>query len=390
MINKQIARSVRSSRTIGLLMLILIGGTLGCTSNEEKSEQTAEKLAVPVVQLTRQPTTLQREYVSSLEAVRNVEIRARVSGFLEKIHVDEGQAVRKGQLLFNLNGAEYQSEADRARASLKSAVASEKTAAVEVDRVKLLVDKKIISPSELQLAKAKLESARAQIDEAKSALAKANLHLAHTNIRAPFDGVINRIPFKMGSLIEEGTLLTTVSDLHEVFAYFDVSEKEYLEFLKKNRNLVGKGGQSVEMVLADASVYPQKGRIETMETIFDEESGTISLRARFPNPQRLLKHGSSGIIRLDNFLSDALLVPQRAVFEIQDKNYVYVVDAANRVKSKSFIPQSRVGKFYIVKSGLQPGERVVYEGIQNVKDGMEIIPRSAPGKGNQAEEVAQN
>ena len=371
-------------------MLILIGGTLGCTSNEEKSEQTAEKLAVPVVQLTRQPTTLQREYVSSLEAVRNVEIRARVSGFLEKIHIDEGQAVRKGQLLFSLNGAEYRSEADRARASLKSAVASEKTAAVEVDRVKLLVDKKIISPSELQLAKAKLESARAQIDEAKSALAKANLHLAHTNIRAPFDGVINRIPFKMGSLIEEGTLLTTVSDLHEVFAYFDVSEKEYLEFLKKNRNLVGKGGQPVEMVLADASVYPQKGRIETMETIFDEESGTISLRARFPNPKRLLKHGSSGIIRLDNFLSDALLVPQRAVFEIQDKNYVYVVDAANRVKSKSFIPQSRVGKFYIVKSGLQPGERVVYEGIQNVKDGMEIIPRSAPGKGNQAEEVAQN
>ncbi|WP_229366058.1 efflux RND transporter periplasmic adaptor subunit [Fibrisoma montanum] len=371
-------------------MLMVIGGVMGCTSNEDQSKKTEEKLAVPVVRLTRQPTTLQREYVSSLEAIRNVEVRARVSGFLEKIHVDEGQGVRKGQLLFTLNKAEYNAEADRARATLKSAMASEKTAAVEVERVKMLVDKKIISPSELQLAKAKLESARAQIDEARSALAKANLHLAHTNIRAPFDGVINRIPFKMGSLIEEGTLLTMVSDLHEVFAYFDVSEKEYLDFLKKNRNLVGKGGQAVEMVLADASVYPQKGRIETMETIFDEESGTISLRARFPNPQRLLKHGSSGIIRLDNFMSDALLVPQRAVFEIQDKNYVYVVDAANRVKSKSFVPQSRVGKYYIVKSGLQPGERVVYEGIQNVKDGMQIIPRSTPGKGDQAEEVAKN
>ncbi|GAB4020540.1 efflux RND transporter periplasmic adaptor subunit [Spirosoma koreense] len=347
----------------------------GCTTKDaERSTDPPEKLTIPVVQLTRQPTTLQRDYVTTLEAVRNVEIRARVSGFLEKIYVDEGQSVHQGQLLFSLNAAEYRVGLDKARAALRSAQAGAKTAEVEVDRVKLLVDKKIVSPSELELAKAKLDAARAQIDEAQSAQATAALRLAHASIRAPFDGVINRIPFKIGSLIEEGALLTEVSDLHEVFAYFDVSEKEYLGFLKRHRNLVGKGGQEVEMMLADESPYPQKGRIETMESVFEEESGTIAFRARFPNPQKVLKHGSSGKIRLPNVVSDALLVPQKAVFEVQDKNYVYVVDAANKVKSRSFVPQARVGLNYIVRSGLQPGERVVYEGIQNVHDGDQIIP----------------
>jgi membrane fusion protein (multidrug efflux system) len=346
---------------------------IGCSGSDTKTEQ-PEKLKLPVVQLSRKSTTLQRDYVTTLEAVRNVEIRARVSGFLEKIHVDEGQTVRKGQLLFSLNAAEYRVELDKARAALRSATAEAKTAEVEVGRVKLLVDKKIVSPSELELAKAKLDAAHAQIAQAQSAQSTASLRLAHASIRAPFDGVINRIPFKIGSLIEEGALLTEVSDIHEVFAYFDVSEKEYLGFLKKHRELVGENGQEVEMMLADETTYPHKGRIETMESVFEEESGTIAFRARFPNPQHMLKHGSSGKIRLPSVVGDALLVPQKAVFEVQDKNYVYVVDKANKVKSRSFVPQARVGLNYIVRSGLEPGDRVVYEGIQNVRDGDQIIP----------------
>ncbi len=360
-------------------MATLLTGVIlaGCSSGDKaKSAETDEKLTLPVVQLRQQPTTVQREYVSTLEAVQNVEIRARVSGFIEKIYVDEGQPVRQGQLLFTLSAAEYRTEADKARAALRSAAANAKTADVEVGRVKLLVEKNIISPSELELAKAKLDAAHAQIDDARSAQAQAALRLAHASIRAPFNGVINRIPLKMGSLVEEGALLTSVSDLNEVFAYFDVSEKEYLSFVKSNRDLVGKGGQEIEMLLADESPYPHKGRIETMESVFEEGSGTIAFRARFPNPQRLLKHGSSGKIRLDRQVSNALLVPQKAVFEVQDKNYVYVVGADNKVKSRSFVPQGRVGENYIVGSGLKPGERVVYEGIQNIRDGAEIIPRA--------------
>ncbi|WP_460971799.1 efflux RND transporter periplasmic adaptor subunit [Spirosoma migulaei] len=360
------------TRWTTLLMSALV---VGCSSRETKTEE-PEKLTLPVVKLSRQTTTLQRDYVTTLEAVRNVEIRARVSGFLEKIYVDEGQTVRQGQLLFSLNAAEYKVGLDKARASLRSAEAGAKTAEVEVGRVKLLVDKKIVSPSELELAKAKLDVARAQIEEAQSAQSTASLRLAHANIRAPFDGVINRIPFKMGSLIEEGALLTEVSDIHEVFAYFDVSEKEYLGFLKKHRDLVGKNGQEVEMMLADETPYPQKGRIETMESVFEEESGTIAFRARFPNPLKMLKHGSSGKVRIPSIESDALLVPQKAVFEVQDKNYVYVVDKANKVKSRSFVPQARVGQNYIVRSGLQAGDRVVYEGIQNIRDGDQIIPEA--------------
>lgn len=362
---------------IGLTSLLTGVLLAGCSSGDKaKSAETDEKLTLPVVQLRQQPTTVQREYVSTLEAVRNVEIRARVSGFIEKIYVDEGQPVRQGQLLFTLSAAEYRTEADKARAALRSAAANARTADVEVNRVKLLVDKNIISPSELDLAKAKLDAAHAQIDDARTAQAQAALRLSHASIRAPFNGVINRIPLKTGSLVDEGALLTSVSDLNEVFAYFDVSEKEYLGFIKNNRDLVGKGGKEIEMLLADESPYPYKGRIETMESVFEEGSGTIAFRARFPNPQRLLKHGSSGKIRLDRQVNNALLVPQKAVFEVQDKNYVYVVGADNKVKSRSFVPQGRVGQDYIVQSGLKPGERVVYEGIQNIRDGAEIIPRA--------------
>ncbi|GAB3956569.1 efflux RND transporter periplasmic adaptor subunit [Spirosoma harenae] len=356
----------------------------GCSGGETKTEE-PEKLKLPVVKLARQSTTLQRDYVTTLEAVRNVEIRARVSGFLEKIYVDEGQSVRQGQLLFSLNAAEYKVGLDKAKASLKSAEATAKTAEVEVGRVKLLVEKKVISASELELAKAKLDVARAQIEEAQSAQSTAALRLAHANIRAPFDGVINRIPFKIGSLIEEGALLTEVSDIHEVFAYFDVSEKEYLGFLKRRRDLVDKAGQEVEMMLADETAYPYKGHIETMESVFEEESGTIAFRARFPNPQKMLKHGSSGKIRLPNLVSDALLVPQKAVFEVQDKNYVYVVDKTNKVKTRSFVPQARVGLNYIVRSGLEPGERVVYEGIQNIRDGDQIVPEAVSADSSSAQ-----
>ncbi|GAB3259509.1 efflux RND transporter periplasmic adaptor subunit [Larkinella harenae] len=359
-------------RYLAVSALLISGFLTGCSSTtEEKSE--AEKPTLPIFEISRQSTTLRREYAGNVEAVRNVELRARVGGYLDKIHVDEGQQVKKGQLLFQINQAEYQAELAKAKANLKSAMAEAKTAEVEMGRVKLLVDKKVISASELELSKSKLEAAKAAIEEAESAQQNASLRLSQASVRAPFDGVINRIPFKMGSLIEEGSLLTTVSDIREVYAYFHVSEKEYLEYIKKNRP--SHNGQEVDLLLADNTPYGQPGKIETMESVFDDGSGTIAFRARFPNPNKVLKHGATGKIRLKNEVNNAVLVPQKAVFEIQDKNYVYVVDTANKVKMRSFVPQSRLAQFYLVKSGLEPGERVVYEGIQNIRDGMQIVPQ---------------
>jgi RND family efflux transporter MFP subunit len=357
-------------------LLILFTGILltACSVRSENKQQESAP-SLPVIQLTNQSATLDHDYASNLEAVQNVEVRARVAGYLDKILVDEGKPVRKGQLLFQLNPSEYQVEVDRAQANLESATAQAQSAEVEMARVKLLVDKNVISPSELKLAKAKMEAARASINEAKAALKKAQFHVALTSIRAPFDGVINRLPFKRGSLIEEGALLTTISDLREMYAYFNVSEKEYLAFIKKRLDPEKVTVRKVDLLLADDSPYPYKGKIETTETVFEGNSGTIAFRASFPNPQRLLRHGATGKIRLSTDVDDAILVPQKAVFEVQDKNFVYVVDATNKVRSRSFIPSSRVDQFYIVQSGLKPGERIVYEGIQSLKDGMIIVPQ---------------
>jgi RND family efflux transporter MFP subunit len=362
---------------LGTSILLLSFLLTDCTSKSETKKQVAS-LPFPVIQLSRQSATLDQDYASNLEAVQNVEVRARVAGYLDKILVDEGQAVRKGQLLFRLNPAEYQVGVDRARASLESATAQSRSASIEMGRVKLLVDKNIVSGSELKLAEAKIEVAKGAIDQAKAALSNARRMVSLTDIRSPFDGVINRIPFKQGSLIEQGSLLTTVTDIRQIYAYFNVSEKEYLAFVKKRLNPEKTVAREVELLLADDTVYPYKGKVETTETIFEGNSGTIAFRARFPNPKQLLRHGATGKVRLSTDVTDAILVPQKSVFDVQDKSFVYIVDAKNKVTTRNFVPQSRVDQFYIVKSGLKSGDRIVYEGVQGIKDGMTIIPKTMP------------
>jgi len=364
-------------KTESWIHIVLISvGIAGCTASGQVEGNKASKDVLPVTKLITKDTVLLHEYVTGIQAVRNVEIRARVSGFLDKIFVDEGKEVKKGQPLFQINDEEYKTDLARAKANLTSAIAEAKTAELDLDRVRTLVDKKVISKTELEVAKAKLTAAQAKIEEARSAQANAALKLSYTFIKAPFDGVIDRIPLKVGSLIEEGTLLTTVSDNSAVFAYFHVSENEYLQYVKTKLRSEDAENSNVtaRLVLADGTSYGHKGKIETMEGEFDESTGSIAFRARFPNPEKLLKHGSTGRVRLANDVEDALMVPQKAVFEIQDKNYVFVLDSQNKVKMQEFKPRTRFSHFYIVESGLEPGDRVVYEGIQNIRDGAQIVP----------------
>ncbi len=353
----------------------------GCTaeSKEDSGKRSVRSTVqeLPVLRLKEQTTDLQREYVGQINANRNVEIYARVKGYLEQIYVDEGEGVKKGQTLFRINDEEYKVESAKAKAMLQSAIAEAKAAELEVSRLKLLVDKKIISKIEWEVAEANLLAARAKIEQANAAQTNAEIHLARTRIRAPFGGAINRIPYKAGSLIDEGTQLTTLSDTRNVYVYFKVSENEYLEFIKAQRDNIGGNGGVVRLELADGSLFPEKGQIQTMEGEFDESTGSIAFRAQFPNPDGLLKHGSSGNILLTNTVSDAILVPQKAVFEIQDKSYVYVVDSTNQVNMKSFVPKSRFDDYYVVRSGLKEGDRIVYEGIQSLKDGVKIKPKPA-------------
>jgi multidrug efflux system membrane fusion protein len=343
----------------------------GCSAKAEQ-DTTEAPPEVPVVTLKTSSQSLHRDYVADIQAVRNVEVRAQVAGFLEHIYVDEGKPVKKGQPLFRINASAYRNKLSQAQAAVASAQAQAAAVRVESDRVKLLVDKNVIAKTELKLINSKIREADARVADARAGEAAARFSLSYTLVRAPFDGVIDRIPLKMGSVVEEGTLLTTVSDLSAVFAYFDVAEGSYMNYTKARREHPELHSDSVRLTLANGELYPLTGHIETAESEFNPNTGSIALRARFSNPDRLLKHGASGKVRLTDQLPAALLLPQKAVFEIQDQNFVYVVDQAGVTHTRSFKPQTRLGDFYVVKEGLKPGERVVYEGAPELHDQQKI------------------
>lgn len=332
----------------------------------------------PVYRLVKQDIDLNKLYVSDIQAAQNIEIRSRVSGFLERIHIDEGSYVQKGQLLFSLSDGELRADIARTRAAMASMQAEVRTAEVELEKVRLLVDKKIISHTELQVAQAKLHAVRARVDEAQAAVQHAQSRLAYTQIRAPYSGIIDRIPLKIGSVLDEGTLLTTLSDVSSVLVYFNLSENEYLEYQRLREEGKIAADREATLVLANGQEYPHSGKVETIVSEIEETTGSIAIRARFPNPEHVLKHGATGKIRLTREERAALMVPQKAVFEIQDKNYVYLVDSSNHVRQHAFVPSARLGEYYVVESGLREGDRIVYEGIQSLKDGMEITPKAAP------------
>jgi membrane fusion protein (multidrug efflux system) len=350
--------------SIGLSVVLM------ACSSEKENKTSIPKFAVysPTIMDTVSIT----EYVADIHSVQNVEIRARVRGYIEKIYVDEGKNVKAGQLLFSISNNGYREAVIKAQANLKSAVADAKAAEVDLMNVKKLVDKNIISKTELEMAQAKFDATNAKIEEADSDEANARLNLSFTQIKAPFDGVINRIPNKVGSLIDDGTLLTSISDNTEVFAYFSVSEREYLDINTQNKS---DSKTQVDLLLANNTPYPLKGRIETVEGEFDKSTGNIAFRARFDNPDELLKHGSSGKILFKKQLKNAMLIPQKSTFEIQDKLFVFVIDKKNIVKMKSIIAKLRLDNLFVVESGLSPTDKIIYEGIQQVKEGDKINPQ---------------
>ncbi|RYC68125.1 efflux RND transporter periplasmic adaptor subunit [Spirosoma sordidisoli] len=369
-------RSVRVQLSAPVLFVLLVVALLpGCSS--ETKQQAAQTETYPVIQPVITDTIYAKEYVADIQAVQNVEIRTRIEGYLDRIYVDEGTFVQKGQLLFTVSNPEYREELLKAQASLKNAMAEAKTADVEVKSVSLLAGKQIISGIELEKAQAKLAASQAKIDEARTSETAARLKLALTQIRAPFAGTIDRIPNKVGSLVGEGTLLTTLSDNRQVFAYFNVPEGEYLDFMTAHNPLQKR---AVSLLLANNRLHGSPGAIEKVDGQIDRSTGNIAFRARFANPRNLLKHGSSGKVRMNQTVTNALLIPQQAAFELQDKLFVFVVGADNRVQMRSFVPRLRLPQLYVVGSGLSASDRILYEGIQTVKEGDIIQPKllSAP------------
>ncbi len=320
-----------------------------CTSNkeEEKSEEGTFTVTSPVIM----DTSFTKEYVAQIQSLQNVEIRAQVQGYLESINVDEGQQVHAGQVLFNIMPKQYEAELAKAKAETKATE-------IELQNVKTLNEKNIVSASEVSMAQSKFDAAKAD-------QAIAELHVSFTEIKAPFDGVIDRIKFKVGSLIDTGNLLTTLSNNKDVYAYFNVSEVEYLAYKANNK---GNVKDNATLLLANNQPHKYKGTVETVEGEFDNTTGNIAFRAKFPNPDFLLKHGETGKVRLIVDLKNALVIPQKATYELQDKDYVYVVDKGNVVKSRCISIIQKLPNLYVIGSGLAATDKILLEGIQNVKE----------------------
>lgn len=335
-----------------LLGLITLLGATSCKHQEEEKEEATQFLVTSPLQ---QDTMINRLYVCQIRSIQHIEMRALEKGYLQHIYVDEGQFVKKGQLMFQVMPMVYEAEQKKAEAEANFAD-------IEFQNTKRLADKNVVSPNELALGKAKL-------DKAKAELALAQTHLNFTQIRAPFDGIMDHFQVRQGSLVDEGDLLTTLSDNSKLWVYFNVPEAEYLEY---KTHADSKNMNNVSLIMANGQTFNYPGVVETIEADFNNETGNIAFRATFPNPEKLLRHGETGNIQMSMISRNAIIIPQKATYEVLEKKFVFVVDKNNVVHSREITISGEMPDLYIVKDGLKPTERIMLEGIRKVKDGDKI------------------
>ena len=346
--------------------------------NSQQGGMPALSLAVMTVEPTSQE--LNSAYPATIKGQQDIEIRARVSGYITKLCVDEGAVVHKGQPLFLIDAVPYQKAVQAAEAAVEVAKANVATTQLTVDSKTELHAQNIISDYDLQTAKNSLASAKAALAQAEAQLASAHNDLSYTTITSPSDGVVGTIPFRVGSLVGTTTQepLTVVSDINKMFVYFSMNEKQLLALTRQKdgsvNSMIG-AMPEVQLQLADGTMYPAKGKIETLSGVIDLSTGAVQMRATFPNAQRLLRSGGTGTVLIPSVLDSALLIPQSATYEVQDKKFVYVLGDSSKVKNTEItvFPLDN-GKQYVVTSGLKPGEQVVVEGVATLRDGMPIQP----------------
>lgn len=345
-----------------------------CGGNKQAAPQEAPPMEVDF--MTLQPSTehTDKKYPGTIEGSVNVDIKAQVSGYLDQIYVKEGDYVQKGQSLFRIKGDVFKEQVNNSHAAYQAALAAEQTAKIEVEKIRPLVEGKVYSPLQLQTAEANYASAKAQVAQAKAALGSSQINAAFSLIKAPVSGYIGRIPNRIGNLVTQSdpTPLTVLSDINKVFVYFTLSEPDFITFSKDRKQ--DKGLNTVELIVADGSTYPHKGNLEIASGVIDRNTGTIALKAVFENPDKLLRSGGAGKIVLRKTLGNVLTIPKSSVKDIQDKFFVFALGDSNKITMKPIEIEANVDNNYILKSGLQTGDKLALNRLDALQEGMKVKP----------------
>lgn len=382
MLIHQSKSTMRKYLHAGLMFLSGMGLPLleSCKSGGTTGYMAPPPPSLPVISVFKRPFSTYREYTASLEGSKDIEIRPQVSGYIETIFVDEGAFVKKGQPLFKINDQPYQEALNNANAALAVAKANQATAEINMNKLEPLVANNVISPIQLQTAKAAYEASKAYVSQAAAQVGNAKINIGYALIKAPVDGFIGRIHIKIGSLVGGSNLdpMTNISEVKDVRAYFSVSETAFLKFKdeypgktleEKIKNL-----PPVELILSDNSIYPEKGKVEIVAGQFAAGTGAIPFRASFPNPNGVLRSGSTGRVRISINLPAGLVIPQESTFELQDKVFVFVLGDSNKVHSSAVQVAGRSGNYYLVEGGIKSGDRIIYSGVDKLNDGAHVEP----------------
>lgn len=376
----------------GSLSFMSLAAAVALASCGGKSDQQSQQMqqmqqaapAIAVATVSYGSTDFTSDYPATIKGKTDIQIRPQVSGFITKVHVDEGDHVKKGQVLFTIDQVQFQAAVDQAQAAVESAKTAVRTAKLTAEQKQNLFNQNIISEYENQLAKNTLSQAQAQLANAEAALVTAKKNLSYTEVTSPSDGVVGSIPSREGSLASPSMAqpLTTVSDNTDVYAYFSLNEKDLLRLTNNGTSTLAESIASmpeVELRLADGTIYPHKGKIATVSGVIDNATGAATVRALFPNMNGMLRSGSTGKILIPGVQDSVLIIPQKATFELQDKKFVFVLNDSNRIVSTPIqVSPVNDGKVYVVTSGLSAGQVIPVEGIgTKLRNGMEIRPIDA-------------
>lgn len=362
--------------------LLATAALASCSGNQGQQMQMPAP-SIATITLAHESADLQSTFPATIKGKTDIDIRPQVTGFITKVHVDEGQRVRKGQVLFTLDQVQFQAAVDQAKAAVNSAQTAVNTAKLTTDSKKALLDKNIISQYEYQLAENSYQQAVAQLATAKASLVNAQKNLAYTVVTSPSDGVVGQIPNREGSLASPSSAqpLTTVSDNSQVYAYFSLTENDLLNMAGASKSVEAaiKEMPAVKLKLSDGTIYPIEGKVATVSGVIDNNTGSSSVRALFANPEGVLRSGATGQIILPNMKDSVIVIPQKATFELQDKRFAYIVNDSNKVVSTPITVENITdGKTFVVTSGLKAGDRIAVEGVgTKLQDGMVINPVDA-------------